>query len=98
MPQTPDRFHGEADEEGIILEDRLAGDDPPLAGGMRYVVGNFSFRDIIGLFNPRSGFPTPNQEGEFIVSADGLTFGKYKPIASDAGMLVDDDGTVVLVG
>jgi hypothetical protein len=55
MPQTPDRFHGEADEEGLVFENRTPGDDPTVVGGMRFVNGAFSLRDSIGLFNPRSG-------------------------------------------
>jgi hypothetical protein len=54
MARTPDRRPGEADEEGIVLENRTSGDNPTLAGGIRYVNGAFSFRDSLGLFNPRS--------------------------------------------
>jgi len=54
MARTPDRRPGEADEEGIVLENRSPGDNPTAAGGIRYVNGAFSFRDSLGLFNPRS--------------------------------------------
>lgn len=54
MAKTPDRRPGESDEEGIILENRGAGDFPSETGGIRYVNGSFSFRDTYGLFNPRS--------------------------------------------
>jgi hypothetical protein len=54
MARTPDRRPGEADEEGIVLENRTSGDNPTIAGGIRYVDGAFSFRDSLGLFNPRS--------------------------------------------
>jgi len=54
VPITPDRKPGEADEEGIIFENRLPGDYPTV-GGVRYVDGSFSFRDSLGLFDPRSG-------------------------------------------
>lgn len=54
MSRTPDRRPGESDEEGIVLEDRPAGDYPSSTGGMRYVDGQFRFRDSIGIFNPRS--------------------------------------------
>jgi hypothetical protein len=54
MARTPDRRPGEADEEGIVLENRTSGDNPTIAGGIRYVDGAFSFKDSLGLFNPRS--------------------------------------------
>lgn len=55
MPITPDRKPGESDEEGIILENRLIGDDPSVAGGLRFVNGSFRFRDSVGVYDPRSG-------------------------------------------
>jgi hypothetical protein len=54
MARTPDRRPGEADEEGIVLENRPSGDNPTVTGGIRYVDGAFSFKDSLGLFNPRS--------------------------------------------
>lgn len=53
MPRTPDRIPGEADEEGIILEERV--DDPVQLGGVRYVSGDFRMKDSAGVFNPRTG-------------------------------------------
>jgi len=53
MPKTPDRFPGEADEEGLLLEE--AGSDPTTVGGMRLVGGDFRLRDSAGVFNPRTG-------------------------------------------
>lgn len=55
MPRTPDRIPGEADEEGIILENRAPGDVPVVAGGIRYVNGSFVFLDGSGTFDPRTG-------------------------------------------
>lgn len=54
MPKTPDRSPGESDEEGIVLENWAAGNDPPLAGGIRYVNGAFRLRHAAGLHTPHS--------------------------------------------
>jgi hypothetical protein len=54
MGRTPDRRPGETDEEGILLENRPSGENPSSMGGIRLVDGAFSFRDSLGLFNPRS--------------------------------------------
>lgn len=53
MPRTPDRFPGEADEEGLLLEETDS--DPTIVGGMRLVGGDFRLRDSAGVFNPRTG-------------------------------------------
>ena len=53
MPLTPDRHPGECSEEGTVYDNLSSGQDPTVAGGFRYVNGNFSLRDSIGLFNPR---------------------------------------------
>jgi hypothetical protein len=55
MPRTPDRTPGESLEEGTVYDNRPPGEEPTSAGGVRYVDGSFSFRDSLGLFNPRSG-------------------------------------------
>lgn len=54
MPQTPDREPGESYEEGTVYDNRIAGDVPVEAGGIRYVNGAFSMLDALGLFNPRA--------------------------------------------
>lgn len=64
MPRTPDRRPGEADEEGIVLENRSSGDNPSTAGGIRYVDGSFSFRDAAGLFNPRGSATASGSDTE----------------------------------
>lgn len=64
MARTPDRRPGESDEEGIVLENRSPGDNPSLAGGIRYVDGSFSFKDSLGLFNPRSGLAAAGSDTE----------------------------------
>jgi len=64
MARTPDRRPGESDEEGIVLENRASGDTPSIAGGIRFVNGAFSFRDSLGLFNPRSQLSAAGDESE----------------------------------
>lgn len=53
MSQTPNRFPGQIDAEGVIFDSAAA--DPTVAGGMRYVSGSFRLKDSLGVFNPRSG-------------------------------------------
>jgi hypothetical protein len=53
MGRTPDRRPGEALEEKLVLQDEgLTADNP---GEMVYRAGAFSFRDAVGILNPRSG-------------------------------------------
>jgi hypothetical protein len=53
VPRTPDRFPGESDEEGILLED--AGVDPAVVGEIRRNGSDFKAKDGSGVFNLRSG-------------------------------------------
>lgn len=53
MAQTPDRFPGEREDEGILLDEVTT--VPQNTGGIRYVSGSFQMRDSIGVFNPRTG-------------------------------------------
>lgn len=53
MPKTPDRYPGEAEEEGLLFES--SSEDPTAVGGVRLVSGAFRFKDSTGVFNPRSG-------------------------------------------
>lgn len=55
MSQTPNRFPGEVSTEGVVLDDRPAGEYPSALGGCRLVGGSFFLRDSIGVFNPRTG-------------------------------------------
>jgi hypothetical protein len=73
VPQTPDRFPGEADEEGIILED--AGVDPTVLGGIRLNGDHFRALDATGVFNLRlirsgTAFPSPPAAGELFWRTD----------------------------
>lgn len=54
MALTPDRRPGEADEEGVVYENLAPGNDPPTAGGVRYVDGAFRLKDAIGVYDPRT--------------------------------------------
>ena len=72
MARTPDRRPGEADEEGLVLENRGPGQNPTIAGGIRYVNGAFSFRDSLGLFNPRSQLSAAGQETEIQYNYSGF--------------------------
>jgi hypothetical protein len=54
LPKTPDRKPGESLEEGTVYDNRPSGQDPTEDGGVRYVDGDFLFRDQFGVFNPRS--------------------------------------------
>lgn len=60
MSRTPNRFHGEREDEGIVLFDQgatgLEHGDPPAAGGIRYVSDRFRLRDGAGVFNARTVF------------------------------------------
>ncbi len=92
MARTPDRRPGEADEEGIVLENRPSGSNPSAAGGIRYVDGAFSFRDSLGLFNPRSPLSAAGYDTEiqynylgFLSASSGLKF------ARDRNSLVADN-------
>lgn len=51
MGRTPDRFPGEREDEGILLED--AGTDPVVLGGIRRVGTDLKGRDGAGVFNLR---------------------------------------------
>lgn len=53
MAQTPDRQPGEASEEGIVFDNRPAGQDPVALGGLRFVDGIFKLLDAVGLYDPR---------------------------------------------
>jgi hypothetical protein len=53
VPATPDRFPGEADEEGIRLED--VGADPAVIGEIRRNGSDIKAKDGAGVFNLRSG-------------------------------------------
>lgn len=53
MPKTPDRYPGEAEEEGLVFEE--ASEDPVQVGGIRLVGGAFRMKDESGVFNPRTG-------------------------------------------
>ena len=98
MGQTPDRFPGEADEEGIVFEDNSAG-DPTALGGMRYVSGHFRMKDSIGVFNPRDGLPVPNTTGDILYSRDGLNFTVELPLVSNFGIiLTNEDAEIVVKG
>jgi len=52
MGQTPDRFPGEADEEGTIYSVNAV--DPPTVGEVRYNGSAFRMRDSVGVFDPRN--------------------------------------------
>ncbi len=83
MGATPDRHHGEALEEGIVLDNRAPGSDPPVAGGLRYVDGVFRMRDAGGVFTPSSLTPTQHDAlRQLIHLADGG--GPYALAASGA--------------
>lgn len=62
MSQTPNRFPGQIDAEGVIFDTAVV--DPTAAGGMRYVSGDFLLKDSLGVFNPRSGSALPSTEIE----------------------------------
>lgn len=53
MPRTPNREHGELETEGIALDS--VGTDPPADGGIRFNGSDFRMKDLLGVFNPRSG-------------------------------------------
>lgn len=86
MPQTPDRFPGISDEEGVNFEespDGLASS----AGELRYYSGRFSLYDSSGEYDPRSGggiseaqHKTLRQLIHFIDDgpAEGFPSGSYK--------------------
>lgn len=84
MGRTPDRRPGEADEEGIVLENRPAGLEPPLAGGIRYVADSFSLRDKLGIFNPRNPSGGADQDVQFALSGSltGSTALSFNPDTS----------------
>lgn len=97
MPATPDRRPGPLEEDEEV---RLAANPvpPTMPGAFNYNGTSFQMQDSIGIFNPRSGLPTPTLAGQFLISVDGVTFTAAVPVASDAGLLVDDDGFVVVIG
>lgn len=72
MARTPDRRPGESDEEGIVLENRASGDNPSVAGGIRFVNGSFSFRDSLGLFNPRNQLSAAGDESDIQFNSLGF--------------------------
>jgi hypothetical protein len=79
MARTPDRRPGESDEEGIVFENRPAGQDPPLSGGFRYVTGSFRLRDKLGVFDPRNPSGGQDYDVQFALSgsltgSSALTF------------------------
>lgn len=53
MGRTPDRFPGEREDEGIILED--VGLDPSVVGEIRLNGSDIKAKDGTGVFNLRSG-------------------------------------------
>ena len=57
MAATPDRFSGEADQEGVIFEDQgplgLGGGDPTNVGGIRRVGNHLRMRDGVGVYDIR---------------------------------------------
>ena len=54
MPQTPDRFPGVREDEGIILDETES--EPTQEGEIRYVNGKFIHRDMNGVTNSRSAY------------------------------------------
>lgn len=88
MTQTPDRFPGLLQEEGILLDPAAAA--PTQAGEIRYYSGAFQLRDGAGTYNPRTGGPhaTTHHKGgsdELIVQllASGGTTPSGKSLQSD---------------
>jgi hypothetical protein len=106
MGRTPDRRPGEADEEGIVFENRPAGQDPPLSGGFRYVTGSFRLRDKLGVFDPRNPSGGADYEVQFALSGSltGSAIFSFNPdtntlvVPSLSGSLTTlADGTSYLV-
>lgn len=55
-PRTPDRFPGSRYETELLMDTEEYGDDPDVAGALRYVNGvGFRAKDDSGVFNLRSG-------------------------------------------
>jgi len=53
MAKTPDRFPGEREDEGLLLDEDSV--EPTQNGEMKYVSGSFKAKDGTGVFNLRSG-------------------------------------------
>ena len=57
MVRTADRFPGEREDEGIILDDQGPGglnNGDPAVRGVRYVTDRFKLQDALGIFNARA--------------------------------------------
>jgi hypothetical protein len=98
MPQTPDRSPLPRYEEKLILtDDGYTADNP---GEFVFDGSSFSMRDSVGVFNPRSGgaLPPATQVGQILFSKDGSTFTVELPITTSGGWLVNNEGTLLVVG
>jgi hypothetical protein len=98
VPRTADRFPGEREDEGVILEDQgpggLASGDPTVAGGLRYVTDRFKFLDALGVFNGRPAFvhPTLSPSATDDTSA-GYSTGMWWVKASTGAVFICVDDT-----
>ena len=97
MPQTPDRFPGEREDEGLILSDE--GLEPDKDGEVRYNSGDFRMKDHLGVFNPRSsgGGTTPTHRDQ-ILFANGSVFTPGRIVVDDNYNIVCDDNHEIVVG
>jgi hypothetical protein len=98
VPRTADRFPGEREDEGIILFDQgpggLAGGDPTVAGGIRYVTDRFKLLDVLGVFNARPVYVSPSSNPTITSDdASGYSVGMFWLNVATGGVYVCKDNT-----
>lgn len=105
MPKTPNRRFGPGFESTNEFE--LQTTDPTELGEMRYVdqgggQGDFRMRDRLGVFNPRDGgtgtLPVPVNVGQVLFAKTASEFTVEQPLTTAQGWLVNEEGTLIIVG
>lgn len=78
MPQTPDRFPGVRNDEGIDLDDTAL---PTQPGQIRYIDGVFWFQDSVHQYPliPPNAYLYNNQGGIMVDNANAFMFAGAPP-------------------
>ena len=103
MGQTPDRFPGEREDEGVLLEPSAV--VPTVNGELRYVTGvGFRFYEegVLKGLGAGGDMPIATYPGQVILSVDGTSFSAQLPLTApdwgSSGWLVNDSGLMLVVG
>lgn len=96
MTRTPDRFPTVGEDEGLILSNE--GTQPIEIGELRNDGGRLFARDVDGVYplRPPGSVPAPAAACHILTSLDGSTWESRLPVTSSKGMLVNQQGQLMV--